>query len=818
MRTILIFALLFGTITIITAQSIGDQLTAYAQQYQTEKVYFAHDKPFYAPGETIWGKIFLVDGQSHQPYAATPVVYVDWIKPDGTISKTYTLQVKEGSAAIDIATTLRDTTGIWEIRAYTQYQRNFPEEYLFQKEIRLLDQQVGEAASIRDSIEQFTVRIFPEGGHLVADLESTVAFQARNDAGENISVSGLIVDEDGNKIIDFLSLNEGMGMFKFLPEQGKNYTLKARCKGTEREFPLPAALPQGTLLKASSRAEAAIRLSVVTNRAEGLGGGVLVGHVRGQVFLEQALPAADRYTVQLAKTSIPSGVVHFTVFDKDQRPAAERLVFNKHPQASPLIAVETDQAEYEKRAPVTLKINAKALPDSSVADLSLSVYNLDAMDQGMNKLTIENYLLLQSDLRGRINNIQQYFAYNDSKTNTLMDLLLLTHGWRKFAWQDVLDNQPPTLFFGREESLSIAGKITKFEQDRPIVGDVQLHVMDPRYFTSVEMTTAEDGIFFFKGFAFQDTVDIMLQASTFNARQRKKRKEGEMTRTGNRYVDIELIDLSVFPYTPGNAFSSKVYQPQALKRYAFTVTNEIASSDEAGLPWTIDLAEVTVTTGLNKARLREQEIERRYKEKGIFYFGGTPKFRLDDPQFDDFRNGHIYELIAKVIPGANFVRRGGEPTLLLGRLSGATAPIIVLDGQIVPKSVINNINPDDIAVVDVLEGLFSLHYTDDGVVVQLVSKAPSEITRPNPGMKSLRHPGYYQSRTFYSPDYATITPTSAPADFRTTLFWKPDLVVNQEVTQLNFHTGDKSGNYLVWIEGLCSDGTPFTQQSTFRVE
>ncbi|MEM6772736.1 MAG: hypothetical protein AAF597_19315, partial [Bacteroidota bacterium] len=245
---------------------------------------------------------------------------------------------------------------------------------------------------------------------------------------------------------------------------------------------------------------------------------------------------------------------------------------------------------------------------------------------------------------------------------------------------------------------------------------------------------------------------------------------------------------------------------------------EIANASTDGLPWTIDLEEVTVTTGLNKATLREQEIERRYDDKGIFYFGGTPKFRADAPEFDGFRQGHIYELISKIIPSTTFLRRGGKPTLVLGSIAGNRQPVIVLDGQIISEAAINNINPDDIAVVDLLEGLFSLHYVDEGTVIQLVSKAPGEIKRPNPGMKSLRHPGFYQARTFYSPDYATIEIENDAADFRNTLFWEPQVKLTDNPKTLSFYTSDKPGSYLIWVEGIREDGVTVVEQATFRVE
>jgi len=73
-----------------------DLLDDYLQNFHTEKVYVSHDKPSYAPGETIWCKVFMLDGTTHQPFAATPVVYADWISPSGTILNTFTLQIKNG--------------------------------------------------------------------------------------------------------------------------------------------------------------------------------------------------------------------------------------------------------------------------------------------------------------------------------------------------------------------------------------------------------------------------------------------------------------------------------------------------------------------------------------------------------------------------------------------------------------------------------------------------------------------------------------------------------------------------------------------------
>ena len=79
------------------------------------------------------------------------------------------------------------------------------------------------------------------------------------------------------------------------------------------------------------------------------------------------------------------------------------------------------------------------------------------------------------------------------------------------------------------------------------------------------------------------------------------------------------------------------------------------------------------------------------------------------------------------------------------------------------------INPDDIAVIDVLAGLEALLYVSKGMVISLVSKNQGEIKRPNPGVIKITHPGFYQARAFYQSLYPLSDEKEQRPDFRTTL-------------------------------------------------
>lgn len=811
-----IFLALIAAQATLCGQGLADSLSAYLNAYRTEKVYVSHDKPYYAPGETIWCSIRLVDGTTHQAYEATPLVYVDWIDPEGKIEKSFTLQLREGVTSLDIATPTTAKTGNYRLRAYSQYQRNFDEAYLFQKEIRLLDFVDNPDSTI--VAEGFNIEFYPEGGHLVEQMESTVAFKARNNRGENISLRGMLIDASGRKLSEVLTLNEGIGVFKLKPEAGKKYFLRTEYEGMKDDFQLPVALESGFLLNASARSTNAISLTLSAGNKNSLKGTTLIAQVRGRIVLQAVLEDEKVQLVSVPRVDVPSGIIHFTLFDAKRRPVCERLVFNKNPNERVALVVEKNKDEYEAREEVVLNFSTTLNGQPIPASASVTVFDDALNSEEANELTIENYLLLRSDLPGRINNIQQYFAADNARTNTLVDLLMLTHGWRKFTWQDALAGRLPDLLYPPEEHLTIAGKITRQERGKAVKADVQLQVLSLANLTSLEVTTEEDGIFVFKGFDFADTTNVMLQASTHNERVMNKREEGETGRTGSRFVDVHVISPDSLPFNDSIGFKSEIHRPQALKAYAYEMATSLREDPADGSEWSVDLETVTVTTGRNKAEIRERKIKERMKEKGVFYFGGTQKFMADDPQFDGYRDATIYELIKTVVPRIHLVPDGGRPRLLYGSITSGVEPLIVVDGSVVPLSVVNNLNPNDVAVIEVLEGFLAQHYSnDDGVVLSLVTKRDGEIERPNPGMLNIVHPGYYQAREFYSPDYHELTDVPKQ-DKRSTLYWTSNLTTVEGKTSCTFFTGDRIGNYLIRVEGISAEGIPFVGEGRLRVE
>ena len=149
--------------------------------------------------------------------------------------------------------------------------------------------------------------------------------------------------------------------------------------------------------------------------------------MRLKPFLKSAVYAAN-----IPKDMFPTGIVQLTVFSSKGSPLSERIAFIRHDDLLNL-SLKSDRTTYSRRQKVTMSFSAKnkALPiegnfSVAVVDEGLVPNEDDA------EVTIMSHLLLTSDLRGYIEKPNYYFVHSDDKTNTDLDLLMLTQGFRRF--------------------------------------------------------------------------------------------------------------------------------------------------------------------------------------------------------------------------------------------------------------------------------------------------------------------------------------------------------------------------------------------------
>jgi alpha-2-macroglobulin-like protein len=116
---------------------VRQELTSYHRTLPEEKIYLHFDKPFYKPGEDLWFSAFVLNGTTHKPTHTSDVLHVELIDPKGNVSSRLELFIREGTASGDFQIPPTAPGGIYQVKAYTHWTKNFPERLVFTKSIQV---------------------------------------------------------------------------------------------------------------------------------------------------------------------------------------------------------------------------------------------------------------------------------------------------------------------------------------------------------------------------------------------------------------------------------------------------------------------------------------------------------------------------------------------------------------------------------------------------------------------------------------------------------------------------------------------------------
>lgn len=296
------------------------------------------------------------------------------------------------------------------------------------------------------TLADISLAVYPEGGDLVERLPSRVYFAAKNALDKPADIDAKITDDRGRTVALVSSYHDGMGRFELVPEPGRRYQIEiTRPTGIAKTVPLPAARSEGCTLQAiddhaSSRSE--VRVAVWCTRDRGV---ITTASLRDRrIATRTASVTASRPSViALPVPAAAQGAVRVTLFDGERDTLvalAERLVY-KNRGADLKIQLAPDKPTYTPRGEVALAITA-TLPDGSPAanaDLALSVVDDTVLSFADDKqATMLARLYLEAEMPGQTIEEPNFYFGSDPKAPAAIDLVLGTHGWRRFDWVPVL--------------------------------------------------------------------------------------------------------------------------------------------------------------------------------------------------------------------------------------------------------------------------------------------------------------------------------------------------------------------------------------------
>ncbi|KIO78555.1 TonB-dependent receptor [Pedobacter lusitanus] len=868
-------------------EALLKKLSDFNEENPQEKVHLHLDKPYYAIGDNIWFKAYVTDNSTNQLSKISNILYVELINENDSVKRQVKLPLESGLSWGDFKLTDTLPEGNYRIRAYTQWMRNAGPDYFFDKTIkignawtnkvltdtkytysstnneehvnavvtftdkkgqpyanvpvsynvRLKDktvergkgltnaqgamtisfsskqaeanvsgritatltidnkEKVVKTIPVKATSDAVSVQFFPESGNLTEDLPSRVGIKAINSAGLGEDVSGAVIDQDGSEVLPFKTSHQGMGSFIINPQAGRTYTARIKLKdGSVQNIALPKALTAGYVMTVNNSDSSKVNIKLLISESL-LNKGemkLVIQHNNTVSGVLKITTIKQVSTLSLNKEELPSGIIHFTLFSPDNIPVGERLIFNNNPAELMNTELLNLKPSYGIRENVPLELMAKDNGKPTIGSFSIAVTNASIVDPDAdNESNILTSLLLTSDLKGYIEKPNQYFRDNSKQTREHLDQLMLTQGWSRVLWKDIMGNTFAKPVFQAEKSLKVSGTVTT-PGGKPIPnGKVTLFSNAGGIFMIDTLTDAK-GHFNFDNISFGDSTKFVVQAR--NAKDKK-----------NVEINLDQIPGQIVTRNK-NTGDIEVNVNEAIQSYIIKSEGYFNDLTKRGLlerSYTLDQVNI---------------VQKKIQAKNSANLNGAGRA---DAILKDTDLGYCTNL-SQCLQGrvAGLLIRDGKAYLMR---SSNTPMQIILDGTNVGSDFLDNIQPTEVATIEVLKsvGNTAIYGSQGGGGILIITTkrgGDSSYVRYAPGIVTTTPSGYYAVRQFYSPKYSTPQQIRA-ADKRTTVYWNPHLPTSAAGSaKFNFYNTDESGTYRVVIEGINAEGHLARKVYTYDVK
>ena len=473
-----------------------------------EKVYLHFDNMGYFENETLWFKAYVTRTYDGHASDLSKVLYVELLNPTGDVLQTLKYPIDslgQSHGEMKLDTILG--SGLYEVRAYTRYMTNWGTNAVFSRVIPIFKTPKTEGdysdltiASIsshnrlpnrRDPLDSLYVRavedgiytdgqmktisvkFYPEGGDMVVGKKSRVAMLAVDDNGHPYEGEGFLMNEKGDVLASVKTDTLGRGLFEVVPDTGRlslqMRNLRKKEKNQVQFFNLPEAKKEGCTLHVDAVSEQMLATLQCTDGICGSMLGYVLMH-NGNIHRCDTLTASPLIEIELDRQAMPEGVNQMTVFDSRGAIMAERLFFIcPKPDRSDSIRVTAITQRLKPCGKVELELHA--LPN---ANLSFSAIDAKTMTNGKQG-NMKTWMLLSSEVRGYIRDVDYYFEGDDKEHRRNADLLMLTQGWRRYDWRLMSEKYTFRKAQPIEDQFYLNGQLKVYRKHNP-VSNVRMYV------------------------------------------------------------------------------------------------------------------------------------------------------------------------------------------------------------------------------------------------------------------------------------------------------------------------------------------------------
>ncbi|WP_420150591.1 hypothetical protein, partial [Spirosoma sp.] len=423
------------------------------------------------------------------------------------------------------------------------------------------------------------------------------------------------------------------------------------------------------------------------------------------------------------------------------------------------------------------------VPENIASSLSVSVTDLSIdADTSDNILST---LMLTSELKGKVNNASWYFNNPSEDKQQKLDLVMLTNGWRRINWEQIVAGTLPKINYPRDTTyMSLSGTVTGIMPGSIGDGSAAMMILTQKDQQNkmLLVPVQRDGTFNDPSVILFDTAQVYYQFQDKNIKGATALFLPNKLRT----PPVGKFDnKALFPDTTG------------LWRHLQLSAEWIANVSRSKYK---ELEAVTIQA---KAKPLIEQMDEKYSS-GLFSGGDAIKFDLINDKFAmvgdifTYLQGKVAGLqISGQGAGASLSWRGGSPQLYVDEMPSDV-------------NMVSSINITDVAFIKAFRPPFMGGFNGSNGAIAIYTRRGNDVKRePGAGIPSARVEGYSNIRTFYSPKYLTTEPApGADRDVRTTLYWNPNVTIDPRTKQavISFYNNDVTDAFRVVIQGMTADG------------
>jgi hypothetical protein len=820
--SLLIFILLFGID--LNAQNIESWIEK-NEKVPVEKIYLHTDREYYFTGETVWLKSYLTDSRSGRLIPGAENIYLHLTDENGRSTITQTILSINGVASSQIK--LPDTLkpGNYLLQTFTDYLLNFDSEAFFSKKLSISKPALSlRAIESRQQVRTNTrmvadVSFLPEGGMLLENISNLVAFKAIDKNGYGVHATGTVKDENGNEVVSFSTDYKGMGIFFMTPEPGKSYF------ATINGFPSfhfrfdSLIINEGIKIQLVNQTSRELIVNISGNSEKFSGEPFyLVNMHHGQTAFYQSFKMeGQNHLLKFESNMLKGGINQLILLDKTLKPISERLLFSDNFDLKNLVA-EVNKNIFSPRSEATLIISENGNV-REVSNLSAAVVHEAAFPESGVSQNILSALFIESELNGFIETPADFFTHEKMDATAKQRLLMLTNGWSSYFW-----NRAPAateqLNYKQSAGLELHGIATEVATGQPLKnGEITLILEKDREMAFLTQSTDSEGYFTFSGLLFNDTANIVVQAKNERGKQNTAIK---IIPPFKMPVHLDKLKTLNTDRTIPKKLDEQKYNQQ------IHLTNYLRKQRVSGSDTEVDIASNNVSADghfriYDKA---DQVIEIPESEAS---FGNILDFLIGKVAGLDIYDNNV------TIRGASNIDGNSTPLFLVDGVPLTTGSFSGLPEE-VGQNTENELNIGETSTIDKIKTIplgdiekveiikspqnLAIFGTEGatGVIAVYTRKGKSSVTSAMAkGVIEQKIAGYASFKQFYTPKYTPENNHTEKPDFRTTLFWDPEITLQDGNTELSFFTSDQTGKYKVIVEGISESGKICIGSTEFEV-